>query len=551
MRKIFALILAYILLVTPAFAWRNTYPWSGNSSGWGEWNGESGPWGGLSQTTDTEFDFDTLTTGTGYPCTIASGSDPTVTWTGDGNTINSGTLTVGYTYKITGQTDGDFTVCGSADSNVNTFFTATTTCSGVLDAGDTVELAHTHASGDPVAISASGENLGAEIATGTTTTGSVYEITAQDGTDFTNYGSSSNDVGTIFTATGEAPLDANDKVKFVVETEGLHATVILNDPPNTGNLSGIDTSDGRSALGSEVVPDPTCATDWMSLLGSFTHDAGNSEYDCAGGSSDMYYYAGDDKIVRNHAYECTYTIQNYSGGTVKIGLGGYEWGTTRSANGTYTEVVTPINPLQNTRIYLRPSSFTGSVTNISVKPYQFSAYTHPSTFTNLTAGSYIRPETTLDSAERITSGTLTVGNIYFISKYTDQDFTADGASSNARGQFFTATGTNVTLDANNSVILISDIVAAWDGGQSSTATLTKTASALRGEKYEVEADYTRTAGTVTPYVGSTAGEDHTTTETVTSGDYITVGVEGDGDFKFQGSSTFDGTVDDATFKKYD
>jgi len=45
----------------------------------------------------------------------------------------------------------------------------------------------------------------------------------------------------------------------------------------------------------------------------------------------------------------------------------------------------------------------------------------------------------------ITSGSLTVGNSYFISKSGDDTTSFDGAVTNKYGEFFTATGTNAVF----------------------------------------------------------------------------------------------------------
>lgn len=57
----------------------------------------------------------------------------------EGSELASGTLTVGKCYKITARTDGDFTAVGSPDNNVGTYFNATGTGAGLLDAGDKVK----------------------------------------------------------------------------------------------------------------------------------------------------------------------------------------------------------------------------------------------------------------------------------------------------------------------------------------------------------------------------------------------------------------------------
>ena len=56
----------------------------------------------------------------------------------EGAAVNSGLLTIGNCYKIALRTDGDFIAAGSPDNVAGTYFNATTTGVGLLDAGDTV-----------------------------------------------------------------------------------------------------------------------------------------------------------------------------------------------------------------------------------------------------------------------------------------------------------------------------------------------------------------------------------------------------------------------------
>jgi len=55
--------------------------------------------------------------------------------TDDAGELASGLLTIGNCYKISARTDGDFQAAGSPDDNVGTYFNATTTGVGLLDAG--------------------------------------------------------------------------------------------------------------------------------------------------------------------------------------------------------------------------------------------------------------------------------------------------------------------------------------------------------------------------------------------------------------------------------
>ena len=66
---------------------------------------------------------------------VTNGSFAAVT---EGAELATGLLTIGNCYKITARTDGDFIAAGSPDNNVGTYWNATTTGVGLLDAGDKV-----------------------------------------------------------------------------------------------------------------------------------------------------------------------------------------------------------------------------------------------------------------------------------------------------------------------------------------------------------------------------------------------------------------------------
>ena len=73
-------------------------------------------------------------------------------------------------------------------------------------------------------------------------------------------------------------------------------------------------------------------------------------------------------IQSGKAYEITYEISNYSGGSIhwRFGGSGTVDGATRNANGTYTESFTNTSS-GDKRLFLSPSGFTGSIDNVSVK----------------------------------------------------------------------------------------------------------------------------------------------------------------------------------------
>lgn len=66
-------------------------------------------------------------------------------------------------------------------------------------------------------------------------------------------------------------------------------------------------------------------------------------------------------------YSTTYTVSGLTGGTITLNVAGTA-GTTRSANGTYTEVIAAGTNRANMGISFTTSSFTGSIDNVSVTP---------------------------------------------------------------------------------------------------------------------------------------------------------------------------------------
>ena len=89
---------------------------------------------------------------------------------------------------------------------------------------------------------------------------------------------------------------------------------------------------------------------------------------CDGNSSANYIYQSLGITLINKTYKITYKISNFVSGSVAVGFGGgltNPIGTYRSANGTYTEYLTPTSTSQY--FGLRSSFFIGSIDNVSVK----------------------------------------------------------------------------------------------------------------------------------------------------------------------------------------
>jgi len=76
----------------------------------------------------------------------------------------------------------------------------------------------------------------------------------------------------------------------------------------------------------------------------------------------------NNSIEVGKTYEIIFTVSNYSAGTIRCSLGGYNYASTRSSNGTFKELLTVTNPSSNNQIYFTANAdFIGSIDNVSVR----------------------------------------------------------------------------------------------------------------------------------------------------------------------------------------
>ena len=121
----------------------------------------------------------------------------------------------------------------------------------------------------------------------------------------------------------------------------------------------------QDALGSELVTNGDFATDsdWLKGAGwTISGGTANAAIPVASGLTAIV-----GALTIGTTYKLTYTISNYSAGNIVIQAGWQSSGTSRSANGTYTEYLVCAG---DTKVaFLGTSSFTGSIDNVSVKEY--------------------------------------------------------------------------------------------------------------------------------------------------------------------------------------
>jgi len=135
------------------------------------------------------------------------------------------------------------------------------------------------------------ETLGSELDSGNLTPGTLYQITAQDGEDFTADGAEDNEVGTYFIATGTSvTLDANDKVKAVTApAKGVPYDADVNGsawPALAG--SEVNTEEDASS------PAGTTEADDISLWNNTDFNTAESEADPYIGTYSAHFVANGD-----------------------------------------------------------------------------------------------------------------------------------------------------------------------------------------------------------------------------------------------------------------
>lgn len=152
-------------------------------------------------------------------------------------------------------------------------------------------------------------------------------------------------------------------------------TTTLNDTSDVWDFDGADLTPEADPDSEGVWEEATAnlvtnhdfATDSDWGLGTGWSISGGTA-NCIGGAGSLNLTQVALEIGRR--YTVTYTVLNYSQGTVQVKMGGWTQGTLNTSNGTYTEVISNDHPSANTTIYIQgKSDFIGSIDNVTVKEY--------------------------------------------------------------------------------------------------------------------------------------------------------------------------------------
>jgi len=369
---------------------------------------------------------------------LSKSVSPADMW-GSTNTLSSGLLTIGYKYRITAVTSGNFVAVGASANTVGVEFTATGSGGGtLLDASNTVVRLGWIVDTDLVGNS------------GTT----IYDRSTNDGDGaFVGNGIKwIKSVGAAPAAASSAPIDQPDRG---YSWDGIQASSYIGglsqqlgtDPftiqtrvrwpsANPTNSAGIFTL--TTVAGSIAVNGCGAALDSSGNLSFFLYGATASDFRLAlVPSAQFSAFAGvpiNLTITRLGA-----TLAIYANGTALT----YSESTSGSAPAWSSSVTTD---RYNIGLFTSAQPWVSSISAFRVANRALSA----TEVAALNRG--VAPADVWGSTAILNSGTLTVGKRYRIVARATSDFTTAGAANNTVGTEFVATTTGSgLLDASNTV----------------------------------------------------------------------------------------------------
>jgi len=269
----------------------------------------------------------------------------------------------------------------------------------------------------------------------------------------------------------------NTQGALKLEPQRTNLITYSSDFPNSyWTKGGASIQGDPSTAGSELIVNGDFATDSDWIKDTGWSISGGSLNGSSTTTSATQFNTG---LVAGKIYQVVYTISNYVSGSVRIELGSanVSVGTTRSANGTYTEYIEALGDEQ--LIFDGISAFTGSIDNVSVKEVQ--GFTSPDGTTN----AYKLVEGTSTGTHyltRVLSNPFGIGGSYVYSIFVNKnDITNIGFRETSQTGHYACVNlstktvldsSNITVnfeDYNNSFVRLSFSGASGGNGNVSTA----------------------------------------------------------------------------------
>jgi hypothetical protein len=232
----------------------------------------------------------------------------------------------------------------------------------------------------------------------------------------------------------------------------------------------------------------------------------------------------------NDTFKVTYTISNYISGSVFVGFGSglnQPNGTTRNANGTYTEYLTKTSV--STSFGFKSISFIGSIDNVSVKQEIDGDFD----FTRNSSATRVNSQGLIEDVQILSSNLVSNG-----------DFSQEGSELVTNGDF--ATDSDWNKQTSNWTIV--NGYAVCDGLQTSNSSLFQDLAVISGKSYRIDFTITNSVNNLNLILGATTiGQYGSGTHSI----YVTKDANASARIFFQAtaSNNFSGSIDNVSVKE--
>ncbi len=243
------------------------------------------------------------------------------------------------------------------------------------------------------------------------------------------------------------------------------------------------------SLGSELVTNGDFATDSIWNKGTGWSISGGVA-NCDGTNAALLFQSLSGTTT-NDTFKVTYTISNYISGSVFVGFGSglsQPNGTTRNANGTYTEYLTKTSV--STSFGFKSISFIGSIDNVSVKQEIDGDFD----FTRNSSATRVNSEGLIEDVQILSSNLVSNG-----------DFSQEGSEQITNGDFSNgSTGWSFSNDGGSFGWTIANERAICDaGGVNNGRNLNSSTTLVNGKTYKLTLDILQSVDGMNILVGST------------------------------------------------
>lgn len=203
---------------------------------------------------------------------------------------------------------------------------------------------------------------------GTDTNGSIYFGSIDENGDATNWGAfvaGKFGVGNISPSAFIHSLGTTEQLRLGYDTSNYFSTTVASTGKTNFGISGTNKI-YLDTIGPDIMVGGTfdSGTGW-SLQSGWTISGGLLVGNTVTSAREASIFV--PAMVTGNIYEVTYTISGYVSGAVRVNVDGNTYGTSRTADGTYTENLTAAGAAGRVYLITHTGGFVGNIDNVIVK----------------------------------------------------------------------------------------------------------------------------------------------------------------------------------------